>query len=164
MLENVREFADWGPLEEDGTPDPIRKGFTFRRFVRMLQNLGYSVDWQALRASDYGAPTSRERLFMVARRDQRPIVWPEPTHGRGRLPYRTAGECIDWSIPCNSIAETLGEGGDKLVKRVLDHADQEVTAMRSRTANSGNSPSRVPFRLSVVLGITTWTEKGRASC
>ncbi len=102
MLENVREFADWGPLV-DGSPDPLRKGFTFRRFVRMLQNLGYAVDWQTLRACDYGAPTSRERLFLVARRDGRPIVWPEPTHGRGGVPYRTAGECIDWSIPCPSI-------------------------------------------------------------
>lgn len=103
MLENVREFADWGPLDEDGSPDPMRKGFTFRRFVRMLQNLGYSVDWRLLRACDYGAPTSRERLFMVARGDQQPICWPEPTHGPGLIPFRTAGDCIDWSIPCPSI-------------------------------------------------------------
>jgi len=105
MLENVREFADWGPLDEDGSPDPMRKGFTFRRFVRMLQNSGYAADWRLLRACDYGAPTSRERLFMVARRDHEPIVWPEPTHGPGLIPFRTAGDCIDWSIPCPSIFE-----------------------------------------------------------
>lgn len=105
MLENVREFADWGPLDEDGTPDPMRKGFTFRRFVRMLQNLNYTVDWRLLRACDYGAPTSRERLFLIARRDHQPIQWPEPTHGPGLLPFRTAGECIDWTVPCPSIFE-----------------------------------------------------------
>jgi DNA (cytosine-5)-methyltransferase 1 len=103
MLENVREFSDWGPLHEDGSPGPMRKGFTFRRFVRMLQNHAYSVDWRMLRACDYGAPTSRERLFMVARRDHQPIIWPEPTHGPGLIPFRTAGDCIDWSIPCPSI-------------------------------------------------------------
>jgi len=102
-LENVCEFADWGPLTADGTPCPMRKGFTFRRFVKRLQNLGYEVDWRELRACDYGAPTSRKRLFLVARRDGRPIIWPAPTHGRGLLPYRTAGECIDWSVPCPSI-------------------------------------------------------------
>jgi DNA (cytosine-5)-methyltransferase 1 len=118
MLENVREFADWGPLAEDGTPCPMRKGFTFRRFVRMLQNLAYNVDWQALRASDYGAPTSRERLFMVARRDGQPIIWPEPTHGRGRVPYRTAGECIDWSIPCPSIFDRERELVPATLRRI----------------------------------------------
>jgi site-specific DNA-cytosine methylase len=81
-LENVCEFADWGPLTADGTPDPMRKGFTFRRFVKRLQNLGYEVEWRELRACDYGAPTSRERLFLIARRDRRPIIWPElPTVG-----------------------------------------------------------------------------------
>lgn len=66
MLENVREFADWGPLDDDGSPDQMRKGFTFRRFVRRLQNLNYRVDWRLLRARDYGAPTSRERAFRTA--------------------------------------------------------------------------------------------------
>jgi DNA (cytosine-5)-methyltransferase 1 len=56
-----------------------------------------------LRACDYGAPTTRKRLFLVARCDGLPIVFPEPTHGTGRNPYRTAAECIDWAIPCPSI-------------------------------------------------------------
>lgn len=103
LLENVEEFADWGPLQEDGTPCPIRKGANFRRFVKQLQNLGYAVDWQELRACDYGAPTTRKRLFLVARADGQDIGWPEATHGHTREPYRTAAECIDWSIACPSI-------------------------------------------------------------
>jgi DNA (cytosine-5)-methyltransferase 1 len=121
-LENVEEFADWGPVLEDGRPCPMRKGFTFRRFVSMLSNLGYMVDWRELKACDYGAPTIRKRLFLIARCDGLPIIWPEPTHGRGLLPYRTAAECIEWSIPCHSIFLSKEEGARVGVKRPLVEA------------------------------------------
>lgn len=114
MLENVEEFADWGPLDEAGRPCKARKGETFARWVAQLERCGYRVEHRQLRACDYGAPTIRKRLFVIARCDGLPIVWPEPSHGptdspavkRGRLlPYRAAAECIDWSIPCPSIFE-----------------------------------------------------------
>lgn len=103
MLENVEEFRDWGPVLADGKPCPDRKGETFARWTGELKRLGYKVDFRELRACDFGAPTIRKRLFLVARRDGLPIVWPDPTHGPGLLPYRTAADCIDWSIPCPSI-------------------------------------------------------------
>jgi DNA (cytosine-5)-methyltransferase 1 len=117
FLENVPEFRDWGPcIEIDGElrRDPARKGQTFRRFVRRLERLGYTVEWNLLTCSEHGAPTSRKRLFLVARRDGRPIVWPKPTHGpaiirkyaEDLLPERTAAECIDWGLPCPSIFMT----------------------------------------------------------
>jgi len=104
-LENVEEFQTWGPLADDGRPCPDRKGSTFKRWKAQLENLGYQVEHRELRACDYGAPTIRKRLFLVARCDGQPIVWPEPTHGAGRKPWRTAAECIDWSLPCPSIFE-----------------------------------------------------------
>src|SRR5581483_7725655 len=104
-LENVEEFRDWGPLHRvgprAGQPIAARRGETFRALVRRLERLGYVVEHRLLRACDYGAPTTRRRLFLIARRDGRPIAWPEPTHGpavgRGQLelgrsavrPYRT---------------------------------------------------------------------------
>ena len=116
MLENVEEFQTWGPVivGADGSlyPDPKRKGKTFESFVRQLRQHGYKVDWRELRACDNGAPTIRKRLFLVARRDGLPIVWPEATHGdptsrevlTGMLaPYRTAAECIDFDLPAVSI-------------------------------------------------------------
>jgi len=111
-LENVEEFRDWGPLGTDKKPCPRRKGQTFRHWVEALRRIGYEVDWWELRACDYGAPTIRKRLVLVARCDGGPITKPEPTHGRpddprviaGDLqPHRTAAEIIDWSIPCPSI-------------------------------------------------------------
>lgn len=114
ILENVEEFQTWGPLLADGTPCPARRGDTFRAFVRQLNDQGYAVEWRELRACDYGAPTTRKRLFLIARCDGRPIVWPAPTHGapgstgvksRALKPWRTAAECIDWAIPTPSIFE-----------------------------------------------------------
>lgn len=111
-LENVEEFQTWGPLDAHGQPIKAQAGATFRAWGRRLRRLGYRVDWRELRACDYGAPTTRKRLFVVARRDGRPVVWPEPTHGpkdspavlSGKLkPYRTAAECVDWTAPARSI-------------------------------------------------------------
>ena len=106
MLENVEEFRTWGPLLPCGTPCPARKGETFATWVQQLRDFGYEVQWRELKACDYGAPTSRKRLFLIARCDGQPIVWPEPSHGAGRAqPWRTAGDIIDWELPCPSIFE-----------------------------------------------------------
>lgn len=126
MLENVEEFTTWGPVI-DGKPCPDRKGRTFASFVRQLRGFGYAVEWKELRACDYGAPTIRKRLFMVARRDGRAIIWPTPTHGdprkagfrdSGLKPWHTAAECIDWSIPCPSIFARKRPLAENTLKRV----------------------------------------------
>jgi DNA (cytosine-5)-methyltransferase 1 len=105
FLENVKEFEGWGPLTKEDKPDKRFIGKTFRCWIRRIERLGYTVEHRMLDASLYGAPTRRRRLFIVARRDGQPIVWPEFTHGSGRLPLRTAAECIDWSLACPSIFE-----------------------------------------------------------
>ncbi|MGN6103986.1 MAG: DNA cytosine methyltransferase [Kofleriaceae bacterium] len=156
-LENVEEFAKWGPLHRQHTdgcseeyaiangrkiwaradkkkgpaqpfckkecrlhkPIKSREGDLFEAFVARLRKLGYVVEWRLLRACDYGAPTTRRRLFLVARCDGKPIAWPEPSHGPGRTtPYRTAAECIDWAIPCPSIFERDRPLADKTLARI----------------------------------------------
>lgn len=117
-LENVEEFQTWGPLAEDGRPCPERKGKTFQHWVAQLRNLGYAVEWRELRACDYGAPTIRKRLFLVARRDGLPIAWPAPTHGAGRKPYLTAASCIDWSLACPSIFERERPLAEATLRRI----------------------------------------------
>lgn len=155
MLENVEEFQDWGPLGEDCKPIKAEKGRTFKAFIaalttgipkdhpdleeiytvlghdfpieRLNAGLGYKVEWKVLRACDYGTPTIRKRLFLIARRDGRAIVWPAPTHGDPKtdavkagklLPWRTAAECIDWSIPCPSIFERKRPLKDATLRRI----------------------------------------------
>lgn len=126
FLENVEEFQDWAPLLENGKRCPVQKGAIFKEFVKAWEALGYKVEWRERRAWRAGkktqAATIRKRLYMIMRRDGEPIVWPEPTFGNpndpadaekiaaGLLrPWKTAADCIDWSLPCPSIFATSAE-------------------------------------------------------
>ncbi len=129
-LENVEEFKTWGKLGADGRPCPEHKGKTFERWKSQLESLGYRVEHRELRGCDYGAPTIRKRLFLVARCDGLPIVWPEATHadpariaaGSKLKPWRTAADCIDWSLPCHSIFLSKEDARAVGVKRPLAEA------------------------------------------
>jgi DNA (cytosine-5)-methyltransferase 1 len=127
MLENVEEFVTWGPITAEGRPCPKNKGRTFTSFTNALRRLGYVVDWRELRACDFGAPTIRKRLFLIARSDGQPIIWPTATHGaptseavkRGQLkPWRTAGDIIDWSLPCKSIFDRKKPLAEATLRRI----------------------------------------------
>lgn len=119
VLENVEEFAGWGPLLADGTPDPAKRGLTFRKWLGRLRSLGYATDMRELRACDYGAPTSRKRLFIIARCDGEPIVWPDASHGQGRSrQHRIAAECIEWTAPCPSIFDRVRPLAEATLRRI----------------------------------------------
>ncbi len=135
ILENVVEFQEWGPLTIEDKPDPKQKGSTFNSFVNALRKQGYKVEYQALIACYYGAPTSRKRFIMIARCDGKPIVWPEATHGDpdslevrcGLLkPWRTAAECIDFSRPCPSIFSRKKQLADNTRRRIAKGLDKFV--------------------------------------
>lgn len=122
MLENVEEFKTWGPLNRRHHPIKSKQGKTFEKFVQQLTDLGYNVEFRELVAADYGAPTMRKRFFMIARCDDKPIVWPEPTHApadseevkSGILkPYVGAYTQIDFNKPCPSIFDTSEEIKEK---------------------------------------------------
>lgn len=147
-LENVWQILTWGPLvakrckvtgrvlKMDGTvaargervpvanqqlvPDKRHSGRTWRQFVAALESKGYRVEWRKLTASDYGAGTSRERLFLLARRDGEPIVWPAPTHGTalGQQPRVRAADCLDFSLPCPSIFTRKRPLADATLRRI----------------------------------------------
>ncbi|OGA56722.1 MAG: modification methylase [Burkholderiales bacterium RIFCSPHIGHO2_01_FULL_64_960] len=193
-LENVKQILQWGPLiakrcpktgrvvKLDGTvaadgervpvqlqhlvPDPARAGKTWRAFVRQLQQLGYEVDWRILCAADYGAPTTRSRLFMVARCDGAPIVWPEPTHfknpAKGQKRWRSAAECIDLSIPGKSIFERQKPLADATLRRVahgmkryvLDSADPFIVQI-ANWSRDGVTSARDPLST-----VTAWPRGG----
>lgn len=131
ILENVEEFQTWGPVRK-GKPVKSKQGETFERWKNQLTALGYSIEHRELKACDYGAPTIRKRFFLIARCDGEPIVWPEPTHGpadssevkSGKLkPYRTAAECIDFTLPCQSIFDRkkpLAVNTQRRIARGLD--------------------------------------------
>ncbi|MES2871814.1 MAG: DNA cytosine methyltransferase, partial [Pseudomonadota bacterium] len=178
-LENVKQILQWGPLvakrckstgrviklcgviaepgevvpvsEQFLVPDPKRRGQTWTVFVAELQRLGYAVEWRVIKACDFGAPTSRERLFMIARCDGQPIVWPEPTHAKnpvkGQQKWRTAAECIDWTIPSKSIFDrkkdlapaTLRRVAKGMRKFVLDSANPFIVPIANWSGESVQS-------------------------
>jgi DNA (cytosine-5)-methyltransferase 1 len=183
LLENVEEFLDWGPLREEERggkvvlmPDPDKRGATFARWAKQLRKLGYKLEHRELRACDFGAPTIRKRLFLIARCDGRPIVWPKPTHapasasedgivtswakGHGLTlkdlqdvkPYRTAAEIIDWSLPCPSIFDT---GAAIMEKHGLRAVRPLASATMSRVARGVDRyvlKAKRPFLVSVAHG------------
>ncbi|WFO54223.1 DNA cytosine methyltransferase [Raoultella planticola] len=116
----------------------------------LIAGLGYDVDYRELRACNYGAPTIRKRFFMVMRRDGQPILWPQVTHGdpkssvvqAGKLaPWRTAAECIDWSIAARSIFDRKKPLAENTLKRiargiqrfVIDSADPFIVKCNHTT-------------------------------
>ena len=111
LVENVPKFMEWAPLNAHGRPMSNRRGEVFRAWIAAIQSLGYRVEYKILCAADYGDPTERYRLFVLARRGRGPIEWPEPTHGssptatlfRQVKPWRGSREIIDWNVPSRSI-------------------------------------------------------------
>jgi len=181
-LENVEQMLQWSPLiakrcpktgrviRLDGTvapkgertprdqqfliPDPKRRGETWDKFIRVLRAMGGVAQWRKLVAANYGAKTSRERLFLVVRFDGAPIVWPEPTHAKnpkkGQRRWGAAADVIDFSIECPSIFTRERPLADATLRRiargirkyVLDSADPFIVALghtgfgRDRTSSA----------------------------
>lgn len=156
IMENVEEFVTWCPIGEDGRILEWLKGETFKQWVKRFRAAGYRIQWRELRACDFGAPTIRKRLFIIARRDGNPIVWPKPTHGDPsspavksgrRLPWRTAAECIDWSLPCPSIFDTADEikakHGVRAVRPLADNTMARIARGMKRYVLEADRPFTV---------------------
>lgn len=131
IVENVEEFRTWGPLKTRGNTGRVwkeRSGETFARWVGQLERLGYTVEHRVLCAADYGTPTTRRRLFVVARLNGRP-AWPEPTHGAGRtLPWRAAAEVIDWHDLGRSIFNRPRPLAEATMRRIAEGVRRFVLA------------------------------------
>lgn len=150
-LENVEEFADWGPLLPDGQPCKVRKGMTYRRWKRQLESLGGVVEEREIIAANHGAPTTRKRLYVIIRFDGKPIVWPAATHAKvaakGMKPWRTAAECIDFTLPANSIFTRKRELAPNTKRRiakglwryVLNHPNPFIVPLRGSGSDHTNS-------------------------
>ena len=156
MLENVEEFQTWGPVRK-GKPVKSKAGQTFRKWKQQLSDLGYVIEHRELVSADYGAPTTRKRFVLVARCDGRPIVWPERTHAprdseevrSGKcLPWRSAAEIIDWSIPGYSIfdskQEILERYGVKAVRPLAENTMRRVIRGVDKFTIQSGKPFIVP--------------------
>lgn len=123
IVENVREFLNWGPVGKNGRPLKSRRGVTFRAWVTALESLGYTVDWRLLTSADHGDPTTRTRLFVVARLGRSPISWPDATHAQdpgdsGLKPWETARGIIEWDYKGSSIFGRKRPLAEKTLARI----------------------------------------------
>lgn len=166
LIENVPEFRDWGPLDADGHKIKRLKGKTFLQYIRTIRSLGYNVDHRILKAADYGDPTTRERLFIICRRNHR-VVWPEPSHtrtpdqtrfdGQQLKPWRTAREIIDWSIPGESIygrKRPLAENTMRRIAAGLRKFSGLPFVLPHEGFYRGNAPHSIDAPLATVVAST----------
>lgn len=127
LIENVKEFMSWGPLDENRRPVERLKGQLFLNFIERLKALDYVVEYRVINAANYGDATTRERLFILARKSHKSIQWPEPTHSKaGQLGFlaqtkrwRPAREIIDWSIKGNSIFDRKKPLSENTMRRII---------------------------------------------
>ncbi|WBX91606.1 DNA cytosine methyltransferase [Achromobacter mucicolens] len=183
-LENVVQILKWGRLiakrdpatrrvvKLDGTvaspgervpveqqylvPDPKHQGKHWHRLVAILRGMGYTVEWRELNAADFGAGTTRTRLFMMARRDGQPIIWPQATHhkkpAKGQRGWRPAADGIDWSIDGKTIFGRKKPLADATMRRiargmkryVLDSADPFIVPI-ANWSRDGSHSARQPI-------------------
>lgn len=159
MNEVVSEPGEMVPYWEQAlVPDKKRSGQTFKQFIKQLRAAGYTVEWKekGLNACDYGDPTTRNRFFLMARKDGLPIIWPEPTHGSKKQiianpalkPWKTAGENLDFSISCPTIFDRKKPLAEKTLARIFKGIEKFVVGAGDDAflVNAGNAAAVMKFR------------------
>ncbi|OVE49416.1 DNA cytosine methyltransferase [Chromobacterium violaceum] len=168
MVNRVAEPGERVPLQNQFlVPDPRHVGRTWRRFLSVLRRLGYEVEHDTMVAADYGAATTRERLFLFARRDGRPIVWPEPTHhekpAAGQKRWRPAADHIDFSDLGRSIFNRDKPLADATMRRIAKGMKKYVIDSDApfivEVANSSN-PNGTRSTDAPLATVTAWPKGG----
>jgi DNA (cytosine-5)-methyltransferase 1 len=121
LIENVREFMAWGPLDKNGKPVSRDKGRDYLRWVKKVQSYGYDYSYKIINSADFGAHTSRKRLFIIFSKSHMPVIWPEITHskdGSFGSKYRPVKECLDFSDKGESIFNRKKDLSEKTLKRI----------------------------------------------
>jgi DNA (cytosine-5)-methyltransferase 1 len=85
------------------------KGDTFKTIERVIREIGYSFDYKIIKASDFGLPQHRPRLYMVGFREKDKdfhFQFPEPTGLK-----MTMSDVFDGAECNRKIGFTLRVGG-----------------------------------------------------
>lgn len=158
LIENVREFKDWGPLGANGRPIKKKKGELFKAFISSIKATGYHVDYRIMNAANYGDPTTRQRLFIMARKGKR-IEWPIATHTRtgentllGKtIKWKSAREIIDWKLKGKSIFDRKKPLSPNTMRRIIAGIRkfsgpelEPFLVMLYKTSNAANIDMPIP--------------------
>jgi DNA (cytosine-5)-methyltransferase 1 len=127
QIENVVEFMSWGPLDANGKPVSRKNGQDFMRWREIMCSHGYQDEWRELNSANFGAYTSRNRLFGIFARPGLPIAWPEPTHTKKPTVHSIHGDLQKWMA----------------VKEVLDFNDEGESIFTRKTPLVDSSLERI---------------------
>jgi DNA (cytosine-5)-methyltransferase 1 len=109
----------------------------FGRVLEQFHDLGYTFQWRVLNSADYGVPQTRERCFIVARRDDGPIVWPAPTHTQGFSlflePWVTMAQALGWH---EQLSYRRGEG---MIERHGERGPWDTTTIPAPTVHRNSA-------------------------
>lgn len=148
-IENVVEFMSWGPLNENGKPISMRSGQDWLRWRGHINSFGYRDEWREMNSADYGAYTSRNRLFGCFAKDDLPIVWPEPTHskkgtskvdlfGIGLQKWKAVKDLLDFEDEGESIFNRKKSLVENSLKRIYAGLIKEVAGGKAAFLNQYN--------------------------
>lgn len=126
-IENVVEFMSWGPLDEKGKPVSRKNGSDWLRWRKLICDHGYRDEWKEMNSANYGAYTSRNRLFGVFAKDSLPITWPLPTHAKNPSKFSMHGDLERW----------------KAVKDVLNFEDEGESIFSRKKPLSDKTLERI---------------------
>lgn len=127
QIENVVEFMSWGPLDANGKPVSKKSGSDWMRWRREICAHGYADEWKELNSADFGAYTSRNRLFGMFAKNHEYIAWPEPTHTKkpsdgtmfkGMEKWKPVKDVLDFNDQGASIFNRKKHLSDKTLERI----------------------------------------------
>jgi DNA (cytosine-5)-methyltransferase 1 len=138
QIENVVEFMSWGPLDDKGKPVSRKNGQDWMKWRNLICSHGYRDEWREMNSANYGAYTSRNRLFGVFARPWLPIVFPEPTHSKKVDINKPVGAYYQ-----NSFGEVRSLEKWKAVKEVLDFEDEGESIFNRKKPLSDKTLERI---------------------
>jgi DNA (cytosine-5)-methyltransferase 1 len=136
---------EWIVMENVTGLISIEGGKVIETIVRSLNELGYKVEWQVLKAELYGVPQERRRVVFIGTRTAREIRFPSPTHGPGLKSFFTVQQAIG-DLP------VLGNGGkaDSATSGIQNHIAPKLSAInlaRMKHIPEGGSWRDIPVHL-----------------
>lgn len=125
-IENVTEFMSWGPLDNKGKPVSRDNGKSWTKWRKKINQYGYYDQWVQMNSANYGAYTSRNRLFGMFAKHDLPIVFPQATHSKNTAKelfaslekWKPVREVLELDDKGNSIFERKKDLSEKTLQRI----------------------------------------------
>jgi DNA (cytosine-5)-methyltransferase 1 len=95
----------------------MQKGKVIEMIIKDFQEIGYDVDYKLLKASEYGVPQHRERVFIIGNRLGLKNPFPKKTHGEDEdlLPFVSTQEAVGFLSDVRIRDKSFKLNGHKII-------------------------------------------------